>query len=286
MTEILAPQTHIGTVSLSVADLARSLTFYTDVLGLRLQDRVPDGATLGVDDTPLLVLSEKPGARHASRTTGLYHFAVLVPSRVDLARALARIAETRTPVQGFADHLVSEAIYLPDPDGHGIEIYRDRPRADWRRENGQIVMATDPLDLDDLLAELKDAPVGSDAYALASGTTIGHIHLHVSQLDSARRFYAETLGFDLVAAMPSALFASAGGYHHHLGLNTWAGVGAPPAPADSARLEWYTIDLPDEAARDAVLARVRAAGQEPAAHPQGLRLEDPAGTAVVLRVAA
>lgn len=283
MSTPIHPQTHIGTVGLSVADLDRSIRFYTDVIGLRLQGRDNGSADLGANGTPLLRLSEKPGARRTTRTTGLYHFALLVPSRPDLARALARIAETRTPVQGFADHLVSEAIYLSDPDGHGIELYRDRPRETWRGADGQIAMATDPLDLDNLLAELDGAPAG-DAYALPPGTTIGHIHLHVNHLETARRFYADTLGFDPVTAMPSALFASAGGYHHHLGLNTWAGVGAPPAPESSARLEWYTIDLPDETAREAVLARLDAAGLAVSDHPAGVRVDDPAGTPVVLRV--
>jgi len=283
MPSPIHPQTHIGTVGLSVADLDRSIRFYTAVIGLRLQGRENGSANLGANGSPLLRLSAKPGARRAARSAGLYHFALLVPTRPDLARALTRIAETRTPVQGFADHLVSEAIYLPDPDGHGIELYRDRPRETWRGADGQIAMATDPLDLDGLLAELDGAPAG-DAYTLPPGTTIGHIHLHVDYLETARRFYADTLGFDPVASLPSALFASAGGYHHHLGLNTWAGVGAPPAPEDSARLEWYTIDLPDEAARESVLARLDAAGLATADHPAGVRVDDPAGNAVVLRV--
>jgi catechol 2,3-dioxygenase len=266
--------------------MARSERFYTDVLGFRPLARSGDTLTLTADGaTPLLSLTELPGAPpKPARATGLYHFAILVPSRLDLARSLRRLAEMRYPLSGASDHLVSEALYLDDPDGNGIEIYRDRPRAEWPRMDGQIQMATDPLDIDGILGELE----GDDWTwnGLAPATTIGHMHLHVSDLKAAESFYHGVLGFDIIVRYgPSALFVSAGGYHHHIGLNTWAGVGAPPAPAGSAGLRHFVVRLPSEAARDAVLARVREADIPIEEHADGALVRDASGNATVLGLA-
>jgi catechol 2,3-dioxygenase len=219
---------------------------------------------------------------------GLFHLALLVPDRRELARSLRRIASTGWPLTGASDHLVSEAVYLRDPDGNGIEIYRDRPRSQWPTDaRGSIRMATLPLDLDDVLAELGaddhgDAPV-------AAGTRMGHVHLQVGQLDAAERFYCGVLGFEPTArGYPGALFASAGGYHHHIGLNTWQSLGAPPLAPGGVGLRSFEVLLPSTAALDRVLARVSAAGSacEPCDVAAGAMLvRDPFGIAIVLRSA-
>jgi catechol 2,3-dioxygenase len=279
------PNTRIGAAYLTVADLQRSERFYRDVLGFRELAREGDTLTLTADGaTPLLVLTEQPGARpKPARATGLYHFAILTPSRLDLARSLRRLAEARYPLSGASDHLVSEALYLDDPDGNGIEIYRDRPRAEWPRSGGQIRMATDPLDIDGIIAELDRDDRPWDG--LAPATTIGHMHLHVADLKAAEEFYHGVLGFDIIVRYgPSALFVSAGGYHHHLGLNTWAGVGAPPAPAGSAGLRYFVVRLPDQAALEAVLARVRQADIPIEQIAQGALVRDASKNGVVLAV--
>jgi len=277
------PATTIGYVHLIVANLDRSLAFYQENLGFQLHRRDGDTAYLGAGGPDLLVLTEQPGARTVSGVTGLYHFAILTPSRLALAQSLRHLAETRTPLQGFSDHLVSEAIYLADPDGNGIEIYRDRPRSEWPRQNGQLQMATDPLDVQGVLAELETQP--APWAGLEPETTIGHVHLHVATIPSAEAFYVETLGFDLIMRYgPSASFVSAGGYHHHLGLNTWAGVNAPPPPPDAAGLRYFTINLPDAAALGAVVERIQQAGLAFQEKDGVIFLRDPAQNGVVLNV--
>ena len=229
------------------------------------------------------VLHENPQARRVRGTSGLYHFAVLVPSRVELAKSLQRLAETRWPVQGFADHLVSEAIYLPDPDGNGIEIYRDRPRSEWPRLDGQIRMATDPLDLDGVLAELDGH---AEAWTgLHPQTVLGHMHLHVGNLPQANVFYGGVIGLDLITRLGnSALFMSAGGYHHHLGLNTWAGVGAPSQPPDAIGLRYFTIKLPQSNEVGATADRIRENGGSIEERADGMLLRDPFQNGVMLTV--
>ncbi|MCK6626032.1 MAG: VOC family protein [Anaerolineae bacterium] len=275
------PATTIGYVHLIVANLDRSLAFYQENLGFQLHRRDGDTAYLGAGGPDLLVLTEQPGARTVSGVTGLYHFAILTPSRLALAQSLRHLAETRTPLQGFSDHLVSEAIYLADPDGNGIEIYRDRPRSEWPRQNGQLQMATDPLDVQGILAELETQP--APWAGLEPETTIGHVHLHVATIPSAEAFYVETLGFDLIMRYgPSASFVSAGGYHHHLGLNTWAGVNAPPPPPDAAGLRYFTINLPEASALAAVVERIQQAGLAFQEKDGVVFLRDPAQNGVVL----
>jgi catechol 2,3-dioxygenase len=268
----------IGDVQLTVSNLERSVAFYTDRLGFKVHARERDRAHLGAGGDDLLVLSQVPEAPRVRGTTGLYHFAVLVPTRSDLARALRRLAETDTVLQGFADHGASEALYLADPDGNGIEIYRDRPRADWPSVGGRLRMGADPLDIDDLLSE----PV-QPGWELAANTVMGHVHLHVSDLAEAEAFYVSVLGFDLMQRYgPGALFVSSGGYHHHVGLNTWAGVGAPPPPPGAIGLRHFTVRLPDREAWDLVASRLASAGIRGVEQDGGLLVRDPAQNAILL----
>jgi len=289
---LIHPQTKLGTVHLTVSDLERSLHFYSEILGFNVGHREDGAAWLAADrQVPLLELVEQPGARpKPPRTTGLYHFAILVPGRADLARVLNRLVEVQYPLQGAADHLVSEALYLADPDGNGIEIYTDRPREAWPWRDGQLQMATDPLDLAGLLAEL-----GGDPHARGAPppqTRIGHIHLHVADLRQAEDFYCGVLGFDLVQRYPpsqsgdggrsSALFVSAGGYHHHIGLNIWAGVGAPPPPPDVVGLRSYTLCLPDDEELDRTLDHLKSSGVEVEQEAGDFFLMDPSSNRIRL----
>jgi catechol 2,3-dioxygenase len=270
-----------GAVHLTVSDLGQSVRFYESHLGFRLHRSEHRTASLGAGGPDLLILSECETAPRVRGTTGLYHFAVLVPSREELARSLRRLIETDTLMQGFADHGVSEAMYLADPDGNGIEIYRDRPRAEWPMAGGRLGMTADPLDLEGILRELEGR---QDSWpGPARETRIGHVHLHVSRLAEAEAFYVGTLGFDLMQRYgPSALFVSAGGYHHHIGLNTWAGVGAPPPPPGAIGLRHFAVTLPDRLALDRVAARIRAAGVPTEDAGGDILVRDPAQNAIVL----
>jgi catechol 2,3-dioxygenase len=289
MATSIHPDTALGHVHLTVSGLDRSLAFYQQALGFKVhrRDETAGTAWLGAGGPDLLILTELPGAKRPRGTTGLYHFAILTPSRLELAQSLKRIAETRTPVEGFADHYVSEAIYLPDPDGNGIEIYRDRPRADWRDANGNFRMGTDPLDIDGLLSELDGGNGKSSERSEWSGldpaTRLGHMHLHVRNIPEAKAFYCDVLGFDLLMNIGSALFVSAGGYHHHIGLNTWQGVGAPPPPPGSVGLRYFTVRLPNQAELDKVLDRVRGAGAPVEEEAEGWLVRDPSQNAIVFR---
>ena len=247
------PRTTVGTVGLRVADLARSVGFYSQAIGLRELRRDGGTAVMGVGERPLLELTEQPGALPwmVDGMTGLYHFAILLPTRAALGSWLRHYVKLGYPPPGQGDHVVSEALYLRDPDGHGIEMYADRPREGWQWRDGQVVMGTGPVDVRGLIAEASEWNG-----VLPDGTTMGHVHLQVGDVAEARRFYCETMGFDVVAAMPTALFVSAGGYHHHLGLNTWHSQGAPPAPSDTATLRYLTVVFADEAARDEVARRL------------------------------
>jgi len=244
--------TRLGQVRLQVADLARSVSFYQDVLGLRVIYADGPHAVLGPhgDDTPLVELRELRGARPVPRkgALGLYHFAILLPDRPSLGRFVQHLAEIGVRA-GAGDHLVSESFYLQDPDNLGIEVYADRPRSSWRRVGRELMMATDPVDVSGLLQAGGEARwTGAPA-----GTTMGHVHLHVGNLEQADTFYSESLGFDrTVWHYPGALFLAAGGYHHHLGTNTWAGPGATPPAADDARLLEWTVVLPDRTSVEGV----------------------------------
>ncbi len=281
------PDTKIGAVHLTVSDFGRSLPYYQHNIGLKLHRLEGDVAYLGAGGRDLLALKELRSALYPQRVTGLYHFAILVPSRLELALTLKHLIETETRIGGASDHLVSEALYLSDPDGNGIEIYRDRPRHEWPLLGGQIQMDTKQFDVESVLGELHGLTVhGRDLTwnGLHPDTTIGHIHLHVSHLPEAEAFYTQVLGFDLIMHYgPSAAFVSAGGYHHHIGLNTWAGVGAPPPPPGSVGLDWYEIVLPDEEALAATAVRLQNAHIPTEQHDNGLFLRDPAQNGIVLR---
>lgn len=279
------PATQIGLVSLTVADMERSLRYYTEGLGFALLQREGQTAILGAGDAPLLALTELPGARRwPVYATGLYHFAILVPTRLDLARSLIHMLEMGFPFPGQADHAVSEALYLTDPDGNGIEIYRDRPRAEWEWRDGVVHMVTEALDVRGILSEATANP--APWTGLPAGTRLGHMHLQVGSIEQAAEFYHGVLGFDITSHFPGALFVSAGGYHHHLGLNIWQSRGAKPAPAGTAGLRYFTLELPNEQAREEVLARVRAAGQTPTEVDGVVSVRDPWQNVIVLGIGA
>jgi catechol 2,3-dioxygenase len=280
----IAAQTRPGPVHITVSELGRSVDYYRAAVGLEVLDRGADRARLGAGGAELLVLVEEPGARPARGYTGLYHFALLVPERVQLAAWLAHAARDRVPLVGLSDHDVSEALYLADPDGHGIEIYRDRPRETWEGHVGER-LTTMPLDVESLLGELDD-PASAPFDGLPTGTTMGHVHLKVADIPSSVGFYCDVLGFDLTAQLGAqAAFLSAGGYHHHVGANTWESTGASPAPAGTAALRHATVVLPDTGARDEVLGRIDAADTPVEDHDGDPQVRDPSGNALVLRVA-
>jgi catechol 2,3-dioxygenase len=271
----LAPQTTVGAVHLTVADLGRSLDYYRTDIGLDVLAEGDGGASLGAGARELLVLVEEPGARPADGYSGLFHFALLVPERPALARWLAHAGRDRVALTGLSDHYVSEAIYLRDPDGHGIEIYADRPREVWEGNVGST-LTTVPLNVQDLLAELED-PQTEPFDGLPDGTVMGHVHLRVASIPETTAFYRDRVGFALMAEYgQQAVFLAAGGYHHHLGGNIWESAGAPAAPPGTARLLHFTIVVPDEAERDRVQERL---GVD---EPRGV---DPSGNTFVLEVA-
>jgi catechol 2,3-dioxygenase len=240
----------LGAVHLSVADLARSLDYYRTQIGLDVIAQENGGASLGAGERELLRLREEPGARPADGYSGLYHFALLVPDRPSLARWLAHAARDRVPLTGLSDHAVSEAIYLRDPDGHGIEIYADRPRRLWEGRVTEL-MTTIPLDTDDLFSELED-PAAEPFDGLADGTVMGHVHLRVAEIEPTVAFYREH-GFDLMAQLGrQAAFLAAAGYHHHIGANTWESAGRPQAPAGHATLLHATMVVPGAAEEELV----------------------------------
>jgi len=285
MKYILPPQISIGAVELTIRNLDHSLSFYTQVIGLQLRARKDGIVELGTEKRTLLRLSENPQAQKTLGTTGLYHFAILVPERKDLAAALERIIRTETPVQGFADHGVSEAIYLPDLDGNGIEIYRDRPRQQWPFKDGELQMVTDPLDLDSLRAELDGDQLPYKD--LSTRTNIGHLHLHVRDIPEAVNFYRDVLGFDLKQRYgPSAAFLAAGDYHHHIGVNTWAGAGAPPAPKGSVGLRNFRIILPDQNTFENLGKHIHQSGVETTTLKDGFSVRDPSGNQVIFESAS
>jgi catechol 2,3-dioxygenase len=274
------PATRMGVVELTVADLERSLEYWQRQIGLGIRAREDGRAELGADET-VLALIEEPGARPADGFTGLYHVALLVPDRPSLARWLAHAVRDHVQLTGLSDHDVSEAIYLRDPDHHGIEIYADRPSERWRGRVAQRLTSI-PLDVDDLLGEL-DEPAAEPFDGLPAGTRVGHVHLRVADVDKTVRFYRDVLGFDLMAQLgDTAAFLAAGGYHHHLGANTWESRGAPQAPPGSATLRHATIVVPDADELDRVVARVADEGQEPEPREDGVLVRDPSANTLLL----
>jgi catechol 2,3-dioxygenase len=265
----------LGPVRIAVTDLDRSIDFYERALGLRLHAREGSVATMGVGGEELLVLIEEPAARPAGRHAGLYHFALLYPSREDLARAAQRLAATRTPISGASDHGISEAIYLPDPDGNGIELAADRPREQWPADLG-YQNGPAPLDFPALVGTIEGE---QPTPRVGEGLRMGHLHLHVGDIDEGLRFYRDLLGFEQQANLGTAAFVSAGGYHHHLGFNVWNGEGVGAPPEHSAGLRFWTVQLPaDELA--AVRARLESAGVPVEDHDGGFLVRDPWETAV------
>lgn len=277
----LPEATHLGRVRLQVADLDRSLTFYENVLGLRTIRRTDDSASLGPhgEDREIVHLRQLRTARPVPRRglLGLYHFAILLPNRAALGRFLAHLGEIGA-YAGMSDHFVSEAVYLTDPDGLGIEVYADRPRDAWRHDEGQLYMTTNHLDVNDVIAAAR----GERWSGMPPGTVLGHVHLYVGDIDKAEAFYHDALGFDKVVwSYPGALFLSAGGYHHHLGTNTWA-RGAPPASdADARLLEWEII-VPSREDAKAAAEHVRAKGYPVKEENGQWILTDPWGTSLRL----
>ncbi len=277
----LPSATRLGRVRLQVSDLARSIAYYERVLGLRVLARGDGAATLAAhgDDAPLVELHERPGATPVPRRgrLGLYHFAILLPNREALGRFIAHLARIGE-YAGMSDHLVSEALYLTDPDGLGIEVYADRPRSSWRYESEQIEMATTPLDAADLIRAAGDEPWNG----MPAGTVIGHVHLYIDDLAEGAAFYHDTLGFDkTVWNYPGALFMSAGGYHHHLGTNTWA-AGAPRSQDADARLIDWEIVLPTDADVAAAAERLTGSGYHVVADGRHAQATDPWGTTLRL----
>ncbi|ACL23552.1 VOC family protein [Chloroflexus aggregans] len=295
MSTGLHPATQIGTVALTINDLERSLAFYQHLIGLRLHRRDGSIAYLGAGGDDLLVLYHEPHARRYRTVCGLYHFAILLPNRYELARALARLYQAHYP-HAPTDHVMTKSTYLDDPDGNGIEIYCESPEDGVfvmnndiffaRRADGSLSDGREPLDVPAFL-RLIHAP-DEIVSPIATETRIGHIHLHVADLDRAVQFYHGVLGFDVQGVMRRFQMAmvSAGGYHHHIGLNTWRGEGIPPAPVNAIGLRWFEVVLPDDEALTPVLERVQAAGIACEQHPTGWHVVDPFGHRVVLTTPA
>jgi len=251
-----APNIYVGEVNINVKNLDYSLTFYQNIIGFQVLEKSEHKAVLTTDGkTPLLTLEQpKDVVVKAGRTSGLYHFAILLPSRADLSVFLRHLVQTGYPL-GAADHYVSEALYLNDPDGNGIEVYRDRPSSEWKWNNGLVEMATEELDGNGIIAE-------SDAEwdGLPAGTLMGHIHLHVANLKKAEEFYTKGLGFEVVSYYPQAAFLSTGKYHHHIAINTWQGEGALAPPKNSVGLNWYSLVFPDETVREHAVNQLKQLG--------------------------
>ena len=262
----------LGAVELTVTDLDRSVDFYESAIGLRLHGREGNRAALGAGGEDLLVLVEDPHARRAGRHAGLYHFALLHPSRLELARAAARLAVTRTRISGASDHGISEAIYLPDPDDNGIELAADRGREHWGDlRDPTTIGGPEPLDLASLMSLVANEEVHPH---VDPATTVGHVHLHVGDIDRGIEFYRDVIGFEVMTLLDSAAFVAAGGYHHHLGFNVWRGRNVPPFPAGTVGLNQWTIVLPAGAAT-ALRERVVASGAPYEERPEGLLVRDP-----------
>jgi catechol 2,3-dioxygenase len=279
-TAALPSSLRLGPVHLVVTQLERSIPFYTEVLGLRIHERAGSDATLGDGNDPVIVLEEDATAGRAGRHAGLYHVALLYPSRLELARVALRLAASRTSIQGASDHGTHEAIYLPDPDGNGLELAADRPQKMWPSYDEEFSRGGPrPLDTDDLFGLVAGEQPSSGP---VDGLRVGHVHLHVGNLGDATSFYRDVLGFDLMFAMPSASFLSVGGYHHHIAVNTWQGEGAAPAPAGTVGLDHLTLVLPSEADVEAVRSRLEGERWSYDGRRDGLLARDPSGNAVAV----
>jgi catechol 2,3-dioxygenase len=271
----------MGSVELTVADLDRMQQFYERAVGLRTLERDGDRVSLGVaDGEPLVELIGDPDAPPAPRrASGLFHLALLVPDRASLAQSIHRVIDSGWNFTGASDHFVSEAMYLDDPEGNGIELYRDRPREEWTYDEGELRMGTVPLDIDDLMRQLQS---GGQGDGMPAGTTMGHVHLKVAEIPGSGAFYEGRLGFDVtVRTYPSALFLSAGGYHHHLGMNIWSSAGAPAPPAGTRGLRRYRVLLPDSAELERLASELDGAERD----DEGVTVTDPSGNVALLTTA-
>jgi catechol 2,3-dioxygenase len=285
-TPILPATLRLGPTHLTVSNLDGSIAFYERALGLQLHDRDGDGARMGAGGEDLLVLAGEPDAGLGGRHAGLYHLALLYDSREELARAIRRLAETRTRIEGASDHGVSEAIYLRDPDDNGIELYVDRPREQWpapSQPGERVAICTIALDIPALLRTVEGEPSRKHA---GPGLRTGHLHLHVGSVPRGLEFYRDVLGFEVMVNLGSAAFVSAGGYHHHVGFNVWLGRDVKPKPPATAGLDQWTVVLDSAAEVDAVRARVEAAGLPVEPRERGFLVRDPWQIAVVFEAAA
>ncbi|MBG9796570.1 VOC family protein [Brevibacillus laterosporus] len=277
------PYTFVSQVHLIIENIERSIAFYKDMLGLQILDRTETKVVFTANGKTPLVTIEQPDnvAPKEPWKTGLYHFALLVPSRADLANTLLHLLQEGYPLQGASDHLVSEAVYLADPDGNGIEIYVDRPSETWVWEGDSVGMSTEPLDIEGLLQENKE----ENWKGLPSGTIMGHIHLQVANLQQAEEFYTQGLGFEVVSRYGSqALFISTGKYHHHIGLNTWVSAGASAPSPNSVGLQSYTLVLPDEESRERMVQQVKSFGASIKEENGIMITKDPFGNTIRLVV--
>jgi catechol 2,3-dioxygenase len=280
---LLPASTTIGTATLRVADADRSLRWYVDMMGLQLIDRSTERLVLGTGGKPVLNLEVRPGAPpRDENTTGLYHIAILVPDRPSLGGVLARIAKAGIRL-GASDHLVSEALYIWDEDNNGLEIYRDRPRSEWTWDGNSVRMATEPLDLRSLASEVVGTP--KEHEAMPAGTRMGHVHLQVGDLAAAKQFYCDVVGFEQTAGRGGAMFVSAGGYHHHVGLNVWHSRHGPPPAEGAAGLVMFEIVVPDQKTLTELKGRLLAAGRAVTDRDGGIFFHDPWDIAVRVLVA-
>jgi catechol 2,3-dioxygenase len=276
------PNTFVAEVNLKIADIERSLAFYQEVIGFQILERTEKKAKLTANGKTALLSIEQPENVIAKpqQSTGLYHFALLLPERSDLGRVLQHFIKNNVRI-GAGDHLVSEALYLNDPDGNGIEIYSDRPSSSWNWNNNAVEMTTDPIDAQGIL----EAGKGEAWEGLPPGTVMGHIHLQVAELHKIEEFYVKGLGFDVVARYgPQALFISTGKYHHHIGLNTWAGIGVPAPPENSIGLNWYSLVLPNEETRNKTITNLEKIGASVVEENGHYTTADPSGNRIRLLV--
>jgi catechol 2,3-dioxygenase len=276
---------HIGAIGMTVRDLDRLTAYYRDMLGLTVQERTGQAATLGVDGVPLLELIHRPDALPDDpHEVGLYHTAFLMPTRADIARWILHAAKTRVLITGASDHDVSEAIYLDDPEGNGVEVYSDRPREKWRRDGELIFQKTDPLDIDAIVGEVD--PATATYPGAPGGLRIGHIHLRVGNIGRAEEFYRGVLGLDLTRRRTGATFLSSGGYHHHVAVNVWHSDGAGARNARRAGLDWFAMEINNRPTMESLKKRLAAAGVTIDAIPEGFAATDPWGTRIHFTVAS
>jgi catechol 2,3-dioxygenase len=273
------PAIYVNEVNIKVSNLLNSIQFYKDIIGLKVLAQTETTAKLSADGkTTLVSLKQIEHAQPKSRTAGLYHFALLLPSRKSLSVFLRHLVQTGYPF-GAGDHLVSEALYLDDPDGNGIEVYSDRPESKWVWKEDLVVMSTEHIDARGILQESQSPWEG-----LPAETIMGHIHLHVSNLNEAKEFYTKGLGFDVVSHYPQAIFMSSEKYHHHIAINTWAGIGVPPTPENGVGLNWYEIVYPNETERKDMIHRLQSLGYNVLKESNYYVTKDPSGNQIRLTI--